>query len=241
MRAIVLAVLLAASVALPAAAQQKQKPAAQPAPAAQAAPAAEGESLPEMDKLMAYVGTPEYFKALSTVVLGGEHDITPECKDAKALGRAGLTVLKLPGFRDGATVPATGLWKDQIEVDRCGPHVLHNVLVEGTPSGVRVNLLMPGLTGAPWDWQVDILQSAAEQAMKASGCKDASKVVIYDTQEDKMLEEIKADERGRMISGKWRETWTLKACGKLQPVSVTFTADGKGRATWESQAAAKKK
>jgi len=251
MRRFVFTAMVAAAMALPAvAAEQKQMPdavapsAAAPAPAAHpAAPGAQGApgQLPEMDKLMAYVGTQDYFKSMATVALGGEHDITPECKEPKALGRAGLTVLKLPSFKDGSATPVSGLWKDEIAVDRCGPKVVHNVLVEGTPDGIRVNLLMPGQTGAPWDWQIDILKGVATQAMTASGCKDGNKVMIYDTKADKMIEQIGFDDHGRLASGKWREIWMMRACGQMQPVAVTFTADGKGRATWETQADAKKK
>ena len=252
MRRFVFTALVAATLALPAvAAEQRQKPdaaaptAAAPAPAATpVAPAPQGNQqgrLPEMDKLMAYVSTQEYFKSMATVALGGEHDITPECKEPKALGRAGITVLKLPSFKDGGATPISGLWKDEIAVDRCGPKVVHNVLVEGTPDGVRVNLLMPGQTGAPWDWQIDILKAVAAQAMTASGCKDANKVMIYDTKSDKLIEQMSFDDQGRLASGKWREIWTMRACGQMQAVAVTFAADGKGRATWETQAEAKKK
>ena len=251
MRRIVLTALIAAAMALPAvAAEQKLKTDQAPAPVpAQGAPApqpAQGDKgtdkgrLPEMDKLMAYVGTPDYFKSMATVALGGEHDITPECKEPKALGRAGLTVLKLPAFKDGTAAPISGLWKDQILVDRCGPKVVHNVLVEGTPDGVHVSLLMPGQTGAPWDWQVDILKEVAAQAMKATGCADGNKVIIFDTRPDKLIEQMGFDEHGRLTSGKWREIWVMRTCGQLQPVGVTVTADGKGRATWDVQAEKKK-
>ena len=242
MRSFVFAVLVAVMAAAPAmAAEQKQVPAQAPAPApaAPGAPAVEGEkaALPEMDKLMAYVGTPKYFKAVAFVALGGERDITPQCKEPKALGRAGFTVLEMPSFKDGVAHPVSGLWKDQILVDRCGPKVLHNVLVEGAADGTHVRgLLMPGDTGAPWDWQGDILKDVMVEAMKASGCKDSNKVVVVNTKADAMIEPITPDKQGRIVSGKWREIWTLRACDKPQPVAVTFVADGKGRAKTEVKA-----
>ena len=246
MRSFVFATLVAATVALPAMAGEQQKPAA-PAPAPAEAPAqpsaqdnapsADKVRLPEMDKLMAYVGTEKYFQAMAMVATGGQQDLTPHCKAPKALGRAGFTVLTMPTFKDGVAHPMSGLWKDQILVDACGVKVVHNVLVEGADDGIHVRgLLMPGQTGAPWDYQGEIVKDAVGAAMRAAGCKDGNQVVVLNTKEDAMLEQITPDDQGRVIAGKWREIWTLRACGKIQPVAVIFTADGKGRAKAEVKA-----
>ncbi len=212
-------------------------PAAAADPVSPPPAAAESPESADMNRLMQYVATPEYFKNVTTVALGGEHDIAPDCKTTKALGRAGFVILRFPIFAsDTAAIPVAGAWKDQVVVDRCGAKIVHNVLVEGTSDGIHVGLLMPGQTAAPADWQGEVLQSAAMEAKKASGCKDDSKLMISDTAIDKNLSPMKADDQGRLIAGKWRELWRFRACGKPQTVAVTFTADGKGRATWESKA-----
>jgi hypothetical protein len=246
--AVAAAVIMAA---LPAAAQQAPIPAkdapAKAAPAKDAsgkdasgkdAPAPQG--LPGMDQLMKYIATPGYFKAVSTVALGGEHDINPGCK-AKVLGRAGFTVLALPEWQDGKDAPVGGAWKDQLAVDRCGSQVLHNVLVEATKDGAHVGLLMPGETGAPVAMQAGVVQAVAEVALKASGCKDPSKFIPVDTTKHELLEPMKADDKGRLITGKWDEVWTTRACGKTEPVLVTFTADGKGSADYAAARYTEKK
>jgi hypothetical protein len=230
MRPSVLALALAIAVALPAAAQQ-------PDVAKSDSAAAQPGALPGMDKLMEYVGTQEYFKGISTVALGGEHDITPECKDAKVLGRAGFTVLTLPVWQEGVAAPVSGQWKDQIAVDRCGPKVVHNVLVSVEKDGPHVGLMLPGETTLPIVLQMKALQPAAATAMSAAKCTDANKVVVSDTRHAKLISEMKADATGRLTGGKWQETWTFRACGKTQPVAMTFTADGQGSATFEAKPA----
>ncbi len=225
------AILLLA--ALPAAAQT-----APDQPAATTAPEAQG--LPGMDQLMTYVGKPEYFAMVSTLALNGEHDLTPSCK-AKALGRAGLTVLELPRFEAGKEAPVAGRWTDQVEVDRCGSHVVHNVLVAAAADGLHVGLLMPGGTGAPIGMQRDVLQAVARVALKAASCKDANTFFVLDTRKNKLLEPMKPDAQGRLASGKWDEVWTTRACGKVRPVLVTFTADGTGSATYTARPEAAKK
>ena len=241
MRLSILAVALAVAMVHPVAAQQ---PASDPAAAQQpAAGDAQPIGLPGMDRLMEFISNPEYFKTISTVALGGEHDITPECKAAKVEGRAGLTVLRLPEWQDGVGAPISGQWKDQVMVDRCGPKVIHNVLITVEKDGPHVGLMMPGETTLPIVIQLKALQSGATVAMNSAKCTDSNKVVVYDTRHDKMLAEMQADKYGKLMAGKWQEIWTFRACGKLQPVAMIFAADGKGSATYEakpSKAAVKK-
>ncbi len=221
------------SLALPAAAQQKQSHAPNTETVVPAAP--EGDS--NMNRLIAYAATPEYFKSVSTVVLGGDHDLAPECTTTKVLGRVGFIVLKYPEFSDAqATVPANGRWKDQYAIDRCGVHVTHNVLVDAAPDAPHVGLLLPGETGLTAEMQMKG-QGVAEAygaAVKASGCQDPAQVMVTNTRHDKMLEELKPDEKGRVMSGKWRENWSFRACGKPLAVALTVSING-GAASFEAK------
>lgn len=224
MRPGLLVAALMLTAALPAAAQQTLPPS--PAPASpEAAAEGNGGQLPEMDKLMKYVGTPEYFKNISTVVLGGEQDIAPECKAPKVLGRVGFVVLGLPHFEGEGVVPVSGRWKDQIAVNRCGPHVVHNVFVTAQGDGPHVGLLLPGETGLTAEMQMkgQGVKEAFAAAMTASGCSDPAKIIVTNTKHDKLLEEIKANQQGRVTNGKWRELWSFRACGKPQSIALTVT------------------
>ncbi|MDA8230570.1 MAG: hypothetical protein M0006_04445 [Magnetospirillum sp.] len=223
MRAGAMAVLAALAAAIPAAAQTPGNGAVAPSP--------------EMARFQQYVTSPDYLKSVETVVLGGEHDITPECKGAKALGRVGLVLFAMPKFKDGVAAPVAGAWKDRIRVDRCGSQVTHNVLIDVEPDGPHVGLLLPGDTDLPVPMQFRALQAGAEEAMKAGKCRDPNRVIVSNTRQDKVLEPVKADPKGILVAGKWREVWTFRACGKDQKVGMVFSADGKGSATFQASPA----
>jgi hypothetical protein len=219
MRAHALAALAALVAISPAVAQTIPS-----SPTPPAAPANEQKA--DMEHLMQYVASPGYIQAISTVILGGEHDISgATCKDPKVLGRSGLLVLSMPHFQSGTDAPVAGSWKDQLKLDRCGTEVVHNVLVQAEADGPHVGLLLPGTTGATVDMQEKghVVSLALETAMKALACTDPNSAIISNTHPDKVLAEMKADKQGRVTSGKWSEIWDVRACGKPQPVAMTFT------------------
>jgi hypothetical protein len=179
-----------------------------------------------IERLTHYVKSKVYLQSVARVVLGGEHQITPSCKTPKILGRVGFIVLGLPRFKAGTDYPVSGAWKDQIRVDRCGPKVTHNVLVQARADGPpRLGLLLPGNTGASIGMQEQgaIVVDAVKAAMKGADCRDDASVIVADTEPQRMLKQVKTDKQGRILSGEWREIWTFHACGKIQPVAVVFS------------------
>jgi len=57
---------------------------------------------------------------------------------------------------------------------------------------------------------------------------DQSQIIPVNTKRDKEIKPLKIDEKGKVVEGAWKETWTLKACGKTVNATVDLTADGKG-------------
>jgi hypothetical protein len=218
------ALAVSAALAAPAVAQTPSPPA--------------GAPTPEMTRLLQYAGTEAYFKAVSTMVLGGQKDMTPECKAPKVMGRTGFTVLRLPTFNEGSDVPVTGEWKDRIGVDNCGVAVIHNVFFRAQPDGVHSGLLLPGDDELPPAIQANAIQAAGATAAKASGCNDPTQMIPTDTKADSVIEELKPDSTGRLVGGKWRELWLFRACGKPQLVSMVFTVMADGSVRYEPKAEA---
>lgn len=216
---------------------------AAPVAAQNAAPAAPAQAMPpEMEKLRAFVNTPDYVKHMIGIALAGEKDISgTTCPQPKPEDRAGFMILRPPVFKDGNDVPVAGVWKDQVRIDRCGQKVLHNVLFVAREAGLPgVGLLLPGGTGAMPELQKKMIQPAALAAMDKAKCKDANKVIVADTRQDKIIDQPKSNDKGQTV-GSWQETWVFQACGKTVDLPVLFEADGKGGLNFKFEAGKAKK
>lgn len=204
--------------AAPAFAQNAQ----QPAPAAQPQNPAQ--------RFEAYATSEGYKKAIGQLAVMGATISAPECKDHKAVKRASITIYAGPQFAEGVH-PVAGLWLDRVLMDRCGKPGYQNILVQAVPGATpKAALKMPGQTFANPPMQ-DLVMKDIIGALAAKKCSDPAQIIPVDTVPGKETKPRKIDQKGMLVEGVWKETWTLKACGKPVSATVDFTADGKGGMT----------
>ena len=87
--------------------------------------------------------------------------------------------------------------------------------------------MLPGTTMTNPPMQGVVMNDIVE-ALKKKNCKDLTEIVPVDTKHDKESTPIKLDEKGMITAGAWKETWTLRACGKTVNATIDISADGKG-------------
>lgn len=215
-----LAALLAATA--PAFAQNTEQPAA-PAPAPAAAPN-------PAQRFEAYATSDGYKKSIGQIAVMGSAIHHPECKDHKAVKRAALTIYAPPLFAEGVH-PVNGLWLDRIQMDVCGKTAYENILVQGQPGTTpKAALKMPGQTSANPPMQDLVLKDIVD-ALATKKCTDLAQIIPVDSVAGKETKKRKVDQRGVLVEGAWKETWTVRACGKTVSATVDFTTDGKGGLT----------
>lgn len=213
-----LAVALALATATPALAQTVSE---QPAPA-------QDQSQDPAQRFQSYVTSDGYKNMIAQLAVMGDTISAPDCKEHKPQERASLTIYGPPRFESGVH-PVTGLWVDRIKMNRCGTATFQNILIQANKEGQppRAALMMPGTTMANPPLQNLVMKDILDGLAKKK-CTDQSQIVPVDTKHDKETKAIKLDDKGMIVEGAWKETWTLKACGKQTSVSVDINSDGKG-------------
>lgn len=203
--------------------------AAQPA-LAQNVPDQPAQAQPQdpAQRFQSYVTSDGYKAMIGQLAVMGDTISAPECKDHKPQERASLTIYAPPLFEAGPH-PVSGLWLDRIKMNRCGTNTFQNVLIQAQKDGQppRAALMLPGTTMANPPMQGVVMKDVIEQLGKKN-CTDTTKIVPIDTKRDKETKPMKLDEKGMIVEGAWKETWTFKACGKTVNATVDMSADGKG-------------
>lgn len=204
---------------------------AQTVPEQQPGQAAGAPSQDPAQRFPAYVTSDGYKKMIGQLAMMGDTISAPDCKEHKPQERDGLTIYVPPHFEAGVH-PVTGLWVDRIKMNRCGATTYQNILIQANKEGQppRAALMMPGTTKTNPPMQQLILQDVLE-ALKKKKCEDQSQIVPVDTKLEKESKAMKLDDKGMIVEGAWKETWTLKACGKVANFSIDIAADGKGGLT----------
>ncbi|MCR6631234.1 MAG: hypothetical protein NVV74_14955 [Magnetospirillum sp.] len=210
--------LVLAAAAQPALAQNVPDQPAQ-APAASQDPA---------QRFQAYVTSDGYKSSIGQLAIMGDTISAPDCKEHKPQERASMTIYGAPHFEAGVH-PVSGLWVDRIKMNRCGATTFQNVLIQAQKDGQppRMALMMPGSTQSNPPMQNLVMKDVLEGLAK-NKCTDQTQIVPVDTKRDKETKPLKLDNKGMIVEGAWKETWTFKACGKTVNATVDFTSDGKG-------------
>lgn len=219
MRCGFLAVALILAAASPALAQSSPDlPGTSPAPAATGNP----------ERFKAYIASPGYQGFLGQVALGGEGISAPECKTPKLVSHAVVAMFTLPNFADGIH-PDAGVWLDRVTMDRCGTKVFQNIIMRAVPGDKppAAALMLPGETGTTPAKQQEVISDVIAAYAKAK-CDDPTKIIPVNTKTEKPTKPVKLDDKGRLVEGVWKETWSFNACGKPSKLTVEFSADGKG-------------
>lgn len=218
-----LVVALAVAAAAPAVAQT--------VPEQQPGQAAGAPSQDPAQRFQGYVTSDGYKKMIGQLAVMGDTISAPDCKEHKPQERASLTIYGPPHFEAGVH-PVSGLWVDRIKMSRCGVTTFQNILIQANKEGQppRAALMMPGTTMANPPLQNLIMKDVLDNLAKKK-CSDQSQIIPVDTKHEKESKAIKLDDKGMIVDGAWKETWTLKACGKVTNFSVDIAADGKGGLT----------
>ena len=213
------AALVLAAAASPALAQNVPDQPAGAAPAPSANP---------VERFQAYVQLDGYKSMLSQMATVGETVSAPECKEHKAVSHTIMAVFVPPAFADGLH-PIQGVWLDRAVMQRCGIEVFQNVLFQARAADKppAAALLLPGATATIPPKQAEVMKDVLDGLAKKN-CSDQSQIIPVNTKRDKEIKPLKIDEKGKVVEGAWKETWTLKACGKTVNATVDLTADGKG-------------
>ena len=213
------------AVAAPALAQTTEQPATGLAPGAAASPQNPAEHF------KAYATSEGYKKTIGQMAVMGSTVSHPDCKDQKALNRAEMIFYVYPQFAEGMH-PVSGVWQDRIRMETCGQTTYQNILLEAQTGGLppKIALLMPGLTVATPPAQNLILKDVID-GLTAKKCADTTKIIPVDTAMDKETKPRKVNDKGVLVQGAWKETWTFRACGKNVKANVELSADGKGGLT----------
>lgn len=201
---------------------------AQTAPEQPTQDPAAGQAQDPAQRFQSYVTSDGYKNMLSQLAVMGDTISAPDCKEHKPQERASLTIYAPPMFEAGLH-PVAGLWLDRIKMNRCGTQTFQNVLIQAQKDGQppRAALMLPGTTMANPPMQNVIMKDVVEQLGKKN-CADITKIVPVDTKRDKESKPIKLNDKGMIVEGAWKETWTFKACGKTVNAAIDISADGKG-------------
>lgn len=202
---------------------------AQTAPEQQPAqPAAPGGAQTAEQRFQAYVTSGAYKSFIGQIAAQGDAITAPDCNDHKPSKRADLILYALPQFGTGEH-PAKGLWTDRIAVNRCGKEVLQNILVQATGETTppRAALMIPGTSRANPPLQEKIIKEILDGLAKKK-CTDQTQIVPFDSVKEKDTTPIQVSPDGHITQGAWKETWTMRACGKMVKATIDIAADGKG-------------
>lgn len=180
------------------------------------------------ERFQAYLQLNGYKNMLGQLAVMGDTISAPDCKEHKPVNRTLAVIFVPPTFGDGLH-PLTGRWIERVTMSRCGAEAFQNVLIQAQVDNKppAAALMMPGLTATTPTKQNQIMGEVLALLAK-NKCTDQTQIVPVNTKRDKEIKPLKADEKGRVIEGAWKETWSFKACGKSVNASVELTADGKG-------------
>lgn len=127
---------------------------------------------------------------------------------------------------DGGGKLISGRWEQSVFYAGCGIVRILNVLISVEP-GLRpmTRALLPGTTHAGPDLQLDVFRAPAlKQMIDHWRDPKCAKVYVNDT--------AFIDQESTAAPGsygpRWREAWTVAACGRKQVILVVFTPDRSG-------------
>jgi hypothetical protein len=131
-------------------------------------------------------------------------------------------------FPDDRQNPIKGAWFSRYRLERCSESKLYNVLFIANSDGSAplARTYYPGATIAGPELVNDAMPSVVSGALARSGLKDCKDIDVFDMRVSEPVHDVV--EAGKTIRGVWEETWTLRMCGQMHEVAVTFIPDTNG-------------
>ncbi|WP_417520073.1 hypothetical protein [Minwuia sp.] len=178
-----------------------------------------------------YVTSTAYLNEVGQQIARLEKRFAPGCTGTlRGMKRMELRLIEQPSFIPGLPIPQGGQWQEQMEIDRCGKPVLHNVLVTATAgSSPYMTVLLPGTSKANGRLQVDASSAvfAVAGARAGEGCTDGARHIVDARFQRYLGRSASLPPRDRL----WREIWTVAVCDRTIRVQVDFAPDGAGSFT----------
>jgi hypothetical protein len=178
-------------------------------------------------RLQAFLWSPPVNLALFQ--LGQEQDkqlnLQSTCQSEYEVKPTSLMILSPIDLPSNKQTPSTGAWLYRYEFTRCGETKVYNALFSVNPTTgiVEREAYIPGSSMAGPLLMREALGSAISSATNRSNMQSCKNVDVFDMQVTKAPSAVQAN--GKLLNGAWRETWTMKVCGKTVEVPITFTPD----------------
>jgi hypothetical protein len=187
-------------------------------------------------KTAAYLFSPPMLDVMRR--LGLEQDkkfgLQQDCISQRNVQPFSSLLLSPIDFPDNAPHPTQGAWFSRYRFERCGEAKLYNVLFianrDGTAPTART--YYPGATIASPGLINDAMPSVVSGALARSGRKHCKDVDVFDMRVTEPTHDI--IEGNKTFRNVWSEVWTLRLCGKMNDVAVTFIPDDHGGTTFSS-------
>jgi len=124
--------------------------------------------------------------------------------------------------------PLSGIWRDQLAVERCGVRHIHNLRFDAREQAApKPMVLVPGQSMTSAQLQVDTMRPLValvdSRRANAQLCDDTQ---VRDTSAPMGLAGGEPD-----FTQGWIETWTVRSCGDVMDVPITFKTNNDGSTT----------
>lgn len=124
--------------------------------------------------------------------------------------------------------PTSGIWRDQLAVERCGIRHIHNLRFDAREQAApKPMVLVPGQSMTSAQLQVDTMRPlVALVDSRRSTSRNCDDTQVRDTSAPMGLTGGEPD-----FAQGWVETWTVRSCGDLVDVPITFKTNNDGSTT----------
>lgn len=162
--------------------------------------------------------------------LGVEQDrkfgLQLDCKTQYRVEPYSVSIFQPIDFPDDKQHPTKGVWNFRYQLQRCGDSKFYNVVFIASGTGEsppQSQSFYPGNTNADPVLIKDAMPGAVMNASLRTETKDCKDLDVFDMKVTQPPHDIV--EGDRTHKGVWKEVWTLKLCGQMVDVGLTFVPD----------------
>ena len=178
-----------------------------------------------VQRLAAYLRTPEHLRAVGAAIAAFEPAaLQANCREVKPVKGRSWQPVEEPVFEGSSPEPKSAAWQESWDVTACGKSVVRNIGFVARPGDGVVPLPMfPGESLADLKLQQQAGQMALDTvAPGALKCGQGAIQVIQST----------VTNRSELARGKWSERWTMAGCGRTVDIDADFLPGPNGQPTY---------
>ena len=153
----------------------------------------------------------------------------PSCSETlTGADRLNIAVIEPLVTDAGKRFPSSGIWRDQLAVTRCGVRHVHNLRFDAREGAApKPMVLVPGQSMTSAQMQFEAIAPLVEMVDRGREfSQDCDDTQVRDTSAPEGLAGGEPD-----YSVGWVETWTIRSCGELYRVPITFRSNDDGSTT----------